>query len=188
MVSLSILICLLGFFGEQKIFVNVSLFFRLFISGEIISLKNTPRMTQMDTLQKIFSPQKTEACVKLTLKEDFVITNMLFTLSHQQIILSQDKALRQMSFSHMMERHCKCVIGISGGSRKANYSSLEIVSKMIKLVQWHVIVLQRAEKPTNHEMKMQYRSLLWIEGTGKVSAILYAEKFLHHLHALYTVY
>ena len=137
------------------------------------ALKNLSQMTQEETLQMILSTTlvKSEQCVRLTMKEDILNTNILFTMNLQQIVLSFGKRAQQNYFSGTISKLCKCVIGIAGENRMANTSSLEIISNILKVVPQHIIVLQRRAKPTDQEVKMQYRSLIWMEKRKKVNII-----------------
>ena len=127
-----------------------------------------PRMTKQDTLGALSPLLRPSAdCAELKFREEMEQQQGSIPLNEgrQQVILSLQHPAAKRDFPNLLKQSCKCVVGFAGSGLR-NGTTLNAVADMFMLVRRHVIVLEREEGPSEEELRLLKRPLIWVEKTG----------------------
>ncbi len=129
-----------------------------------------PRMTKQDTLGALSPLLRPSAdCAELKFKEEMEQQQGSIPLNEiprQQVVLSLQHPAAKRDFPNLLKQSCKCAVGFAGSGGLRNGTALNAVADMFMLVRRHVIVLEREEGPSEEELRLLKRPLIWVEKTG----------------------
>ncbi len=130
-----------------------------------------PRMTKQDNLGALSPLLRPSAdCAELRFEEEMDQQQgsiPLHEIPRQQVVLSLQHPAAKRDFPNLLKQGCKCVVGFAGSSGLRNGTALNAVAHMLMLVRRHVIVLERGEVPSEEELRLLKRPLVWVERTGR---------------------
>ncbi len=112
-------------------------------------------------------------CVHLKLVEDKIREGYIVDTktAREQIVIAPAVAQANVDkLAKTLKKHCRCVIGRTGGSFENNTMLLEVITSLIRLVPRHVVLLEGPMGPQRKELKRQTRPLIWKKRKGKVTA------------------